>query len=156
MWHQPERVPNAAARCGRLQSTVLGELGDHRSRRFAQKMQAQMDVHTASEPPLAKRCMRTWTGCTGAGAAKVVRIREPAALLRANDSRLKTFHLTRGPEKVISSRLSLRVFTRRGYFKPEGGPEGVVRPFALALTAKPRVKRDRGVPGPSRAAACPC
>ncbi len=81
---------------------------------------------------------------------------EPAALLRANDSRLKTFHLTRGPEKVISSRLSLRVFTRRGYFKPEGGPEGVVRPFALALTAKPRVKRDLGVPGPSRAAACPC
>ena len=71
-------------------------------------------------------------------AAKVIRIREPAALsalMSLGDERLKIIHLTRDPERVVASRLSLRAFMRRGYFNPRGGHNGVVRATCDGMNA---------------------
>lgn len=71
-------------------------------------------------------------------AAKVIRIREPAALsalMSLGDERLKIVHLTRDPERVVASRLSLRSFMRRGYFNPSGDQDGVVRATCDGMNA---------------------
>ena len=75
-------------------------------------------------------------------AAKVVRIRDPAALRaerQEDDARFRVVHLIRDPNKVVASRLSLHAFTRRGEFNPEGGAEGVVRATCRAMNAMVRM-----------------
>ena len=75
-------------------------------------------------------------------AAKVVRIRDPAALRaerQVDDARFRVVHLIRDPNKVVASRLSLHAFTRRGHFNPEGGAEGVVRATCRAMNAMVRM-----------------
>ena len=75
-------------------------------------------------------------------AAKVVRIRDPAALRaerQVDDARFRVVHLIRDPIQVVASRLSLHVFTRRGEFNPEGGAEGVVRATCRAMNAMVRM-----------------
>ena len=84
-----------------------------------------------------------WLHCCWSShrAAKVVRIRDPAALSTApqvDDAQFKIVHLVRDPTKVIASRLSLETFTRRGFFNPEGGAEGVVRATCRAMNAMVR------------------
>lgn len=78
-------------------------------------------------------------------AAKVVRIRDPAALVQLALTKppIRIVHLTRDPVAVILSRQSIGIFngsSGRNYFNPLGGPKGVVGAVCRAVVAMQNVK----------------